>query len=159
MFKSAKKFLLCYDYRTSTLERKFHEKNLLQVPGSEPTTFGLMSSCLGVTFLAGICISWIDHFDFSVPSTLGNLVEVMKTHIGHDAYQLEKINSVMSKSFVKCICTHQISGSKCKFVKVKKIACWFTVWNDKKCHYIFHFYAFNTFRQHFLQISSSLNTR
>ena len=45
--------------RTNTLQQLLHEKNILLAPGFKPTT---MSSCLGSTFLTGICISPIDHF-------------------------------------------------------------------------------------------------
>ena len=37
-------------------------KNLLTTSGFKPTTFQLISSCLGITFLIGICLSLIKRF-------------------------------------------------------------------------------------------------
>ena len=44
------------------LNRYLTRKNPLPALGFEPTTFQMASSCQGITFLSGICISLNDQF-------------------------------------------------------------------------------------------------
>ena len=50
------------DDRTSSLLQRLHEKTNGPAPGFEPTTFRIMSTCLGIVILIKICISRNDHF-------------------------------------------------------------------------------------------------
>ena len=54
------------------------------MPGSRflPLTVWLVSSCLGITFIAGIWISLINLFYPLVASTQGDLAEVTRTTSG-----------------------------------------------------------------------------
>ena len=55
------------------------KKSILLVPGFEPTTFQLMSYCLSLTFLEGICVSLIYHFAPIGSNYSGDLSAVTKT--------------------------------------------------------------------------------